>query len=128
MRGDLRLVEVLQVAGKEEICSARVSAVLFFSFNWKGDWRKKRSRYDWRRGYIRWSKKLGRGYICRERVAIVFIAAPFSRIERCAIIAAIQRVVGCGAFGRDLAYECLRRRTVPEETVGKKERCCDIAS
>ena len=30
--GDLRLVEVLKVAGKDEICSARVSAVLFFPF------------------------------------------------------------------------------------------------
>ena len=41
--GDLRLVEVLKVAGKDEICSARVSAVLFFSVLSLGmeNWKKK---------------------------------------------------------------------------------------
>ena len=41
--GDLRLVEVLKVAGKDEICSARVSAVLFCSFlSFPWEWKTKR--------------------------------------------------------------------------------------
>lgn len=80
--GGLRLIEVLNMAGRDEICSARVSAVLFFSFLGKGKLEGKLSRCDWRRGYLRCKNKLGRCYVCRERVAIVCIAALISRIER----------------------------------------------